>query len=321
MRTFAAGRQLPSAILLLVLVAACKGREAAPAAAATPPPRLEPQVRLTAPGGQVFDLQNERGNVVLLFFGYTHCPDVCPTTLADFAGVRRRLGMRSDRVRFVFISVDPARDTPDRAQAYARSFDRTFIGLTGDSATLARIQRGFRVASYIEKDSTGEYSVAHSASVFIIGSDGTVQETLRFGGAGVDQLYPVVLEALNAPVPAQLRVVDPWVRTQGDVQSMSAGYFSFENPGSTPVVVRGVSCAHISMVTMHESKDEHGTMRMTPLDSIVVPAGGRIAMAPGGIHLMLMGLARPLNDGEHAECTVRTSSGELHLVAPVRGAR
>ena len=79
-------------------------------------------MHLTEYGGQVFDLQNQRGNVVLLFFGYTHCPDICATTLADFAGVRHRLGSRAGQVKFVFISVDPRRDTPSTTWRFSSAY-------------------------------------------------------------------------------------------------------------------------------------------------------------------------------------------------------
>lgn len=309
--------------VVLLLAVACRDKAPAPnLVTRATTPRLAPEMRLTAHGGQVFDLQNERGNVVLIFFGYTHCPDICPTTLADFAGVKRRLEGRADSVKFVFISVDPARDTPEKAMAYARNFDRSFIGLTGDSASLAQIQRGFRTASYIERDTSPDYLVAHSASVYIIGADGTVHETLRFGGGGVDQMLPVVKELLDKavdPGPAAATVSDPWVRVQGDITAPSAGYLELANPGPTPVVVRGVTCEAVRMVTMHESKqDAGGLVRMVAVESLVVPAGGRVSMRPGGMHLMLMGLERALNVGESRACALQTSARDIAFRAPVR---
>src|SRR5438045_301968 len=87
------------ATLVVALISGgCKGREVQPPAKA-PPVLMAPDVRLIEAGGRVFDLKNQRGNVVLLFFGYTHCPDVCPTTLADFSSLKHRLGPRADRIR------------------------------------------------------------------------------------------------------------------------------------------------------------------------------------------------------------------------------
>jgi len=166
--------------------------------AADAPPSVGLALRLLRSDGQVFDLAQERGNVVLLFFGYTHCPDLCPLTLADFVAVRRRLGPRAERVRFVFVTVDPERDTPERTMAYARQFDSTFIGLSGDSTTLAEIQRSFHVASWVTRDSAGNVLVAHSASVFVVGGDGRLARVLPHSEADVDRLYAAVYEALGA---------------------------------------------------------------------------------------------------------------------------
>ena len=88
-----------------------------------------------------FHLAGQRGRVVLLFFGFTSCPDVCPTTLSDFKQVRQRLGKDADRVSFVFITVDPDRDTPERMAKYASGFDPSFIGLSGMKPSSGRSGR------------------------------------------------------------------------------------------------------------------------------------------------------------------------------------
>ena len=165
------------------------------AAAATPAPG--PALRLVRSDGRVFDLAQERGNVVLVFFGYTHCPDLCPLTLSDFVAVRRRLGSRAERVRFVFVTVDPGRDDPAGTMAYARQFDATFIGLSGDSTTLAGAQRSFHVASWVTRDSAGNVLVAHSASVFVVGRDGRLARVIPHSEVNVDRLYAAVTEALG----------------------------------------------------------------------------------------------------------------------------
>src|SRR4030067_2588401 len=92
--------------------------------------------------GKPFTLSQAHGTLVLLFFGYTHCPDVCPITLADFGRIKEQIGATADKVRFVFITTDPDRDTPERIAAYLANFDPAIIGLTGDSATLEMVWRG-----------------------------------------------------------------------------------------------------------------------------------------------------------------------------------
>ena len=118
--------------------------------------------------------------------------------------------------------------------------------------------------------------------------------------------------------PTTVRVPEAWARVQGDITGMSAGYFTIQNTGTTAVVVRSVSCTGIRMVTVHETRVENSMARMAPRDSLVAPAGQQVVMRPGGIHLMLMGLERPLNVGDTLRCTLRTSAGDVPVEAAVR---
>src|SRR6185437_9983166 len=117
-----------------------------------------------------FSLADQRGSVVLLYFGYTHCPDVCPTTLSDWKRVKTSLGRDASRVRFVFVSVDPDRDDPD------------FIGATGDSATLAGIEHSFHVSSSREESASASgYSMTHPSQTFVIDKSGNLRLLYSFG--------------------------------------------------------------------------------------------------------------------------------------------
>jgi protein SCO1/2 len=157
-------------------------------------------MRLVQDDGTTFELAAQRGNTVVLFFGYTHCPDVCPTTMADFVSVKRELGARADRVRWVFVSVDWGRDTSTDAMRYARAFDPVFIGLASDSAALAPVLQGFRVAAFREPaDSLGNYGVAHSAQVFVVDPQQRLHEPVRWGDDRATDLRNAVLMALEAP--------------------------------------------------------------------------------------------------------------------------
>jgi protein SCO1/2 len=180
-------------VMALVFAGACS-KEAAP------PPRHAAAlaVRLAEAGGRVFDLAAERGRVVIVFFGFTNCPDVCPTTMADFVTVKRRLGPdRAPLVRFAFISVDPARDTPALARRYAAQFDSTFYGLSADSATVAAVQRLFHATSWIVHDSAGRPLVAHSSSAFVVGRDGHLAAQIPANDTRGEALYRAVLVALG----------------------------------------------------------------------------------------------------------------------------
>jgi len=146
------------------------------------PPQEAPVVRIADAAGVTFDLDGERGKrSVLLFFGYTHCPDVCPATLSDWVRVKKALGSSATAVRFVFVSVDPGRDTPQAARNYAWQFDSTFVGLAPTTAQLDTLQSRWTFAVRHEEIpgmKPGEYGVAHPAGSFVIDKSGRIREIL-----------------------------------------------------------------------------------------------------------------------------------------------
>jgi protein SCO1 len=146
------------------------------------PPETAPPVVLQQANGAKFSLAAQHGSVVLLYFGYTHCPDVCPTTLSDWKRVKTSLGRDASRVRFVFISVDPDRDDPATLQLYVSRFDPDFIGATGDSATLAGIERSFHVSSSREESASASgYAMTHPSQTFVVDKDGELRLVYSFG--------------------------------------------------------------------------------------------------------------------------------------------
>jgi protein SCO1/2 len=118
-------------------------------------------------------LDSLRGQVVVLYFGYTHCPDVCPTTLSDWARAKRALGADTTGIRWIFVSVDPTRDTPADADAYARQFDPAFRGTAPTDAELALLLADWSIAAYPEGDPrTPDYTVAPPAHTFVVDAEG-----------------------------------------------------------------------------------------------------------------------------------------------------
>ena len=114
-----------------------------------------------------------RGKYILVFFGYTYCPDVCPTTLAVMAAALDKMGSRSEKVVPIFITVDPKRDTPDKIKSYLASFGPHFVGLTGEPADIASVAKEYRVY-YKEHpaENGGEYTVDHSGVVYLMDPNG-----------------------------------------------------------------------------------------------------------------------------------------------------
>lgn len=123
---------------------------------------------LVGAGNQPVDAKSLRGKVVLMYFGYTHCPDICPLTMTHLHTALRELGPEADDVRIVFVSLDPARDTPPLLSAYAKAFDPRALGLTGPIATVRSLAKRYRIGFSLGKpDANGNYEVTHSSAVFV----------------------------------------------------------------------------------------------------------------------------------------------------------
>ena len=122
--------------------------------------------------GHPHSLADYRGKVVAIFFGYTHCPDVCPTTLADMTQVLKLLGKDADKVQVLFITVDPERDTPEILAQYPPAFHPSFIGLSGDGYATESAAKAFGIAYQKQPGKNGGYSIDHSAGTFLIAPGG-----------------------------------------------------------------------------------------------------------------------------------------------------
>jgi protein SCO1/2 len=142
-------------------------------------------LELTDHTGRPRRLEEFRGKAVLVFFGFTHCPDVCPTTLADISQVMKGLGPDAERVQVLFVTVDPERDTRDELGKYVGAFDPRFLGLYGDAAATQRAAREFKV--YYEKRKTADgYSVDHSGQTYVIDPQGRLRLFVRPDRLGSD---------------------------------------------------------------------------------------------------------------------------------------
>ncbi|MFM6991546.1 MAG: SCO family protein [Rhodoferax sp.] len=139
-------------------------------------------VALTDHNGQVRHLSDFAGKVVVVFFGYTQCPDVCPTTLAELAEVKKLLGKDGDRLQGLFVTVDPERDTPELLKAYMANFDASFLALRPTPAELADVAKEFKV--YYKKvpgASSTSYTMDHSAGSYVYDSKGQLRLFTRYG--------------------------------------------------------------------------------------------------------------------------------------------
>lgn len=164
------------------------------------PPNPAPELPLTDQFGRDFRLSDYRGKVVLLFFGFTHCPDICPTALGDLKRVMEKLGNNAEKVQVVFVSVDPERDTPDLMQRYLASFNPTFLGLNGDRAILEQAYKDYGV-TVIRRDLPNSglgYTIDHSGYIYAIDQIGNWR-LLWAHGTPVDDIVSDVQALLRNP--------------------------------------------------------------------------------------------------------------------------
>ena len=145
------------------------------------------EFRLTDHNGKVRTLADFRGKAVVVFFGYTQCPDVCPTTMMEMTAVLQQLGADAARVQMLFVTVDPERDTRELLANYVPAFDPSFLGLYGDMETTARTAKEFRVFYQKQPGSTpGSYTVDHTAGSYVFDSQGRVRLFARYGDGGAN---------------------------------------------------------------------------------------------------------------------------------------
>jgi protein SCO1/2 len=150
------------------------------------------ELALTDHNGRPRTLADFRGKVVTVFFGFTHCPDVCPTTLAEMAQVVKALGPDGDRVQVLFVTVDPERDTQQTLARYVPAFHPGFLGLYGDAEATARAAKAFKVYFQKQPAKDGHYSVDHSAGTYILDREGRLR---LFAGYGTGA--PVLLHDIR----------------------------------------------------------------------------------------------------------------------------
>ena len=142
---------------------------------------------LTDHNGKTRTLADFRGKVVVMFFGFTQCPDVCPTTLADMAKVKQKLGAQAEQLQVLLVTLDPKRDTPAVLSQYVPGFDPSFLGLTGTPEAIAQTAKEFKVFYQLVAGKTASsYTLDHTAASYVFDREGRVRLFLRYG-LGVDE--------------------------------------------------------------------------------------------------------------------------------------
>jgi protein SCO1/2 len=152
------------------------------------------EIELNRADGTTFRLSEMHGKVVALFFGYTSCPDICPTTMAELRQALEKLGPKAAQVQVLFVTVDPQRDTPERVQEYVDHFNPEFIGLSGPEPELARVWQDYGVfREVVDGTSAAGYLVNHTARVTLIDRQGNLRVSLPFDAPVEDVVHDLNL--------------------------------------------------------------------------------------------------------------------------------
>lgn len=165
-----------------VLLTSCSGTERTLHGSPYEPARPAPGIPLQTVDGEEFDLYTLRGDIVLVYFGYTYCPDICPTTLADVKLIYEELGEVGVNLHLIMVTVDPERDTPDVLRTYLARFHPNFLGLHGEDDRLDEVMASYAVFAQKEpSDDPDRYLVSHTARLFLIDQNGVLRTNYPFG--------------------------------------------------------------------------------------------------------------------------------------------
>ena len=148
-------------------------------------------LELSDHNGQRRTLADFKGKVIALFFGFTHCPDVCPTTLVEMAAVMKELGADADRLQVLFVTIDPERDTADVLKRYVPAFHPSFLGLTGNAEEIARAAKEFKIYYQRQNLASGSYTMDHSAGTYILDSEGRLRLFAQYGAGAPALLHDI----------------------------------------------------------------------------------------------------------------------------------
>ena len=146
---------------------------------------------LTDHNGQRRTLANFRGKVVVVFFGFTHCPDVCPTTMLELSQVAKALGPDAGKMQVLFVTVDPERDTPEVLRQYIPSFNPAFLGLYGSVEETARAAKEFKVYFHKQPQRGGDYTVDHTAGTYVLDPNGRLRLFAQYGAGAQAFLHDI----------------------------------------------------------------------------------------------------------------------------------
>ena len=345
---------LPLAIGVLLLYPGCRNAQEQPTSRAqelnnedsnsaqqiTPDGKLVAHdFTLTDQHGRRFRLKDQRGRPVLLFFGYTHCPDVCPMALSSWAQIEDLLGDRATEVGFAFITVDPERDTPQRLAKHMAIFSPRFLGLSGTPQELGKVFEAYGINAERIPVAAGAlgYLVDHSTQIFLIDQDGALTDQYDYR-TQPHTIANRIERLLTSPdletLSVQHALSRPTAPGRAGEAAAQAGhempdqaklgpgvvYLSIVNQSDRSDRLLSVRSSICSVAEIHKTTMDGDRMRMMSIQGgVEIPAGETTEFAPGGLHIMLINLHHDLLTDEHYELVlVFEEAGEIIVGSEVR---
>jgi protein SCO1/2 len=290
--------------------------------------------------GAKVNLHDFQGKIVLIFFGFTHCPDVCPLTLNHLELLMKKLGDDAKEAQTLFISIDPERDNPKRLKEYLAYFHPTFLGLTGTNIEIFKVAKKYGAAYFRQEGkSAAGYLFKHNSSVFLIDKESRLRGSYKTNDQ-LDQLITDVQRLISSKfssskpdkekvhsiikeersgIKSGIRIEKAWIRAVPPNSKNSAAYMVLHNQSSKEDRLIGIKTSIAEIAEMHTVVREGELISMEQVENISLPANSSVKIAPGGFHIMLINLKKPAKAGEKVGLTLKFQhAGEMKLMAPVK---
>lgn len=284
--------------------------------------------------GKPFNKDNFLGKWSIVFFGFTNCPDICPTTMQTLKEVKKSLVQSSawHNYQTIMVTVDPEVDDSERLNNYVPFFDPEFIGLTTDKETTAQFAKQLGIL-FIKRQTEGanNYEVDHSASIILIDPEGrwagvisaphkadTISADLKklaqFTGPVEKVAKDKVISLAATPInntdtdsdnnSSALTIDNAWIRPAPPNVTSMAGYFDIQNNTAKPIKIVDSQSTAFDMTMIHNTVIENGIAKMVHMDGLTIPPQSKISLAPLGTHVMLMRPESPLKIGDSITLTL-----------------
>ena len=300
--------------------------------------------------GQTFSSQQMLGYWNIVFFGFTHCPDICPTTLQTLAQVKESLASKNKwgNYRVILVTVDPQRDNSEKLASYLPFFDPEFIGLTGEEESIRAFAKQLGILFVKNQDQdTQNYQVDHSTAVAVLDPSGRMAgvipaphhapeisadlATLAEHFAD-DHLNRVSQIANDSPIqsitsakevmtessaslgssPPSLLIEDGWVRAMPATSDRLAAYFTLHNTSDSDIRIVDSSSELFDTTMIHDTLHKDGIAKMHHLNELIIPARQKVILAPLGKHMMLIDPDQPILTNQQIEITLISQDGHRY---------